>query len=80
MTNVAGRRIRHRPRHIGIDYSFGTSVKMERAKTRGLVVSSRGAGADRPGSFRIQAAHALVVTADTSFVNPFLHTKLWREE
>lgn len=45
-----------------------------------------GAEADRPGaterpvSFRIQAAHAPVVTADTSFVNPFLHTKLWREE
>lgn len=27
-------------------------------------------------SFCIQAAHAPVVTADTSFVNPFLHTKL----
>lgn len=31
---------------------------------------------DRPASFCIQAAHAPVVTADTSFVNPFLQTKL----
>lgn len=28
------------------------------------------------GSFRIRAALAPVVTADTSYVNPFLHTKL----
>lgn len=54
MTNVAGRWIRHRPRHIGIDYSFGTWVKMERAKTRGLVVSwrgSRSSGRNRTSCF-----------------------------
>ncbi|KAL2749430.1 hypothetical protein V1477_002370, partial [Vespula maculifrons] len=32
------------------------------------------------GSFCIQAAHAPVVTADTSYVNPFLHTKLWKSK
>lgn len=47
-------------------------------KTRGLAFGLARSRTDNrtAGSFRIQVAHAPVVTADTSFVNPFLHTKL----